>query len=110
MSVWVYADDQTSRSTVACNEERGLVLIDNACDGLDLFTLPDHKWAEHLPTGARTIHFPLGVAFAESGTVAVGGSDCGLVHVFDLERMESWHLRHGARGLVQKVVVRLSSQ
>lgn len=84
-------------------------MIDNASDGLDLFSLPNDQWLKHFPTGNWSFRFPMQVAFAESSSVVVGGSDHGLVYVFDVEDGEEIdRLRHGTRGLVQCVAVSVS--
>lgn len=94
-----------SRTTVARNEKSGHLLVDNAYDGFDLFSLPDHTWLKHFPTAVRTFHCPVQVAFAEDGTAIVGGSDCGVVYVFNLdEGTELARLRH-ATCFVPKVTV-----
>lgn len=92
---------------VASDEINGHLLIDNACDGLDLFSLPDHKWLKHFPIGFRVARLPSQVAFAEHGKLAVCGSDHGVVRLFKVEDGgEIRPLRHGSPGLINRVAVR----
>lgn len=93
--------------TVAVDEDKGHLLIDNACDGLDLFSLPDHKWLKHFAIGFRVARLPLQVAFAEQGNVAVCGSDHGVVRLFNVDDgTEMRRLYHGSPGLINRIAVR----
>lgn len=92
--------------SVAFDSDDEYLLIDNADDGIDVFSFPNPVWLRHIATGPRSIRYGIPVAFGEQSTVVVSGSDAGLVRVFRLtDGQELCSLRHNARGLVQYVQV-----
>lgn len=94
---------------VAFDSKDDYFLIDNASDGVDLFSLLDPTLIRHFPTGTRSVRYAVQVAFGEQGGIVVSGSDCGLVYVFRLEDgQEICSLRHKWRGMVQCVTVSVS--
>lgn len=93
--------------SVAFDTEDAYFLIDNADDGIDLFSLPDAAFIRHFPVDARSVRYGMQVAFGEQGAVIVSGSDSGRVHVFRLsDGLKICTLRHNARSIVQCVTVR----
>ena len=59
------------------------------------------------PTGTPIKRFPKQVAFGEDDTVVVGGSDHGVIYVFDRKTGDVLDtIIHSRRGLVQTVTVR----
>jgi WD40 repeat protein len=69
--------------------------------------LDNAAYIRTLPTGTPQKLFPQQVAFGENGKVVVGGSDHGIVYVFDRQTGTPLQvLHHADRGLVQTVTVR----
>ena len=60
-------------------------VVDNAFDGFDLYQLDKGKahLLRNFPTGTPTMRTPKQVTFCEEGRVVVGGSDHGVMYVFD---------------------------
>lgn len=87
--------------SVAFDSDDEYLLIDNADDGIDLYSFPNPVWLRHIATGPRLIRYGIPVAFGEQGNVVVSGSDIGLVRVFSLaDGQEICSLRHSAHGIV----------
>lgn len=80
--------------------------MDNATDGFDVYHLESGNFIRNLPTGSPTKRFPKQVAFGEDSKVIVGGSDHGVVYVFDRKTgVLLDHLHHAKGGMVQAVAV-----
>ncbi|KAG2358556.1 hypothetical protein BDR07DRAFT_1379317 [Suillus spraguei] len=74
----------------AVYSKRGVFIVDNATDGFTLYRLEGDV--------------PKQVAFGEEGKVVVGGSDHGLVYIFDRKTGETLEtLHHADTGLVQTI-------
>lgn len=58
-------------------------MVDNAHDGFNLHDLEDAGYVRTFFAGVPSRQLPRQVAFAEKGKVVVGGSDQGVVYVFD---------------------------
>ncbi|KAI5981092.1 WD40-repeat-containing domain protein [Pisolithus marmoratus] len=81
-------------------------VIDNAVNGFSLHRIEDGVCTRTYDTNPRK-GFPKQVAIAEGGSMVVGGSDDGLVYVFDKATSELVQtLRHSTNGRVQTVTVR----
>jgi hypothetical protein len=79
-------------------------VVDNGTDGFDLHALDNSMYVRTLPTGIPIKKLPKQVAFGENSTVVVGGSDHGIVYVFERESGKLLHsLRHADKGMVQTV-------
>jgi hypothetical protein len=73
------------------------MLVDNIQHGFDLYRWDRTSIVRSFDTGVRRLWIKE-VVFAESATLAVAGSDCGEVHIFEVatgEKLQS--LRHGKR-------------
>lgn len=91
---------------MAINHDRGYFSVDNVNNGFSLYLLEDAKFVREYPTGPPTKRFPKQVEFGEDGRVLVGGSDHGIIYVFDRKTgMIVDVLRHEENGLSQAVVV-----
>ncbi|KDQ30230.1 hypothetical protein PLEOSDRAFT_1101234 [Pleurotus ostreatus PC15] len=62
---------------------RGLIVFDNSIEGYSLHALGDGRPVRQYPTGTPKWTFPRQVIFGENGRVIVGGSENGVVYVFD---------------------------
>jgi hypothetical protein len=87
--------------------QRNQLVIDNVRNGFNLHQLDNGACIWTLPTGNPKKLFPQQVAFGEDCKVIVGGSDHGIVYVFDRKTGTPLQvLHHADRGLVQTVTVR----
>jgi hypothetical protein len=81
-------------------------VIDNVTNGFDLHDLNSGSLVQTFKTSDITRREPKQVVFAEDSRIVVGGSDHGIVYVFDrrtgaiLEK-----LPHANKGLVQTITV-----
>jgi hypothetical protein len=99
-------DQSCTRGCVEVCHERGIFVVDNVTSGYELYGLEE---AEFLRSYATTVEKQVirGVAFGEDSRVVVGGSDKGLVYVFDRQTgVVLDTLPHAKRGLVQTIAVR----
>ncbi|KAG2745111.1 hypothetical protein P692DRAFT_20742804 [Suillus brevipes Sb2] len=68
----------------AVYQKRGVFVIDNAIDGFTLFRLEgEGESVRTFATNVPSMSVPKQVAFGEEGKVVIGGSDNGLVYIFD---------------------------
>ena len=82
-------------------------VVDNVTDGFDLHQNDDSAFVRTFYTGTATRRVPKQVAFAEDSRVIVGGSDHGVVYVFDRRSGKLLDLlQHAKNGLVQTITVR----
>lgn len=94
------------RGGVGFDGSQKYFVLDNVCDGLDLYALDDYSWLKTFRTTRPLFRKPFQVAFVERGTVAVVGSDQGLVHLFDVDGgLCIGTLRHNRGGLMQALAV-----
>jgi hypothetical protein len=80
--------------------------VDNVNNGFNLHQLDSGSFVRNYPTGKPNKRFPRQAAFGEDGKVVVGGSDHGVVYVFNRRtgsRLDI--LRHANAGLVQTIAV-----
>ncbi|TFK59710.1 WD40 repeat-like protein [Pluteus cervinus] len=109
------ADGQVIRSFEASGSEmgcaaisfrRGQFVVDNVLDGFDLYDFGTGKFVRSLRTGRAKKKWPKQIAFAEDSRVVVGGSDHGVIYVFERKTGEVLdELRHASQGLAQAVSV-----
>ncbi|KAG1901222.1 WD40-repeat-containing domain protein [Suillus fuscotomentosus] len=87
--------------------KRGVFVVDNATDGFTLYRLEGTgEPVRTFATGLPNVSVPKQVAFREEGKVVVGGSDHGLVYIFERKTgqiIETLH--HADAGLVQTISV-----
>ena len=90
----------------AVSDGRNTFVVDNATDGFDLYRLDTGCFILNFSTGVPTKRYPKQVEFGEDCRVVVGGSDHGVVYVFDRKTGAVLDvLRHAERGLVQTITV-----
>lgn len=91
------------------HSKRGVFVVDNATDGFTLYRLEgDGEPVRTFATAVPSMSVPKQVAFGEEGKVVVGGSDNGLVYVFDRKTgdiIETLHHADTDTGLVQTISV-----
>lgn len=71
------------RGAAAFDTSRGLIAFDNSIEGYSLHALGNGRPVRQYPTGTPKWTFPRQVMFGENGRVLVGGSENGVVYVFD---------------------------
>ena len=85
---------------------RGLCVIDNVGCGFDLYRMDSGTFVRGLVTREPSKTYPKAVAFADNSRVIVGGSDHGLVYIFERKTGKLIRsLRHAKNGGVQTVAV-----
>ncbi|KAG2123445.1 WD40-repeat-containing domain protein [Suillus clintonianus] len=93
----------------AVHSKRGVFVVDNATDSFTLYRLEgDGEPVRTFATAVPSMSVPKQVAFGEEGKVVVGGSDNGLVYVFDRKTgqiLETLHHGDTDAGLVQTISV-----
>lgn len=91
----------------AVYQKRGIFVVDNATDGFTLYRLEGKgEPVRTFATAVPSISVPKQVAFGEEGKIVVGGSDNGLVYIFDRKTGDILEtLRHADAGLVQTITV-----
>ncbi|KAG1837941.1 hypothetical protein F4604DRAFT_1692017 [Suillus subluteus] len=89
----------------AVYSKQGVFIVDNATDGFTLYRLEgDGEPVRTFATGLPSMSVPKQVAFGEEGKVVVGGSDHGLVYIFDRKTGQTLEtLHHTDTGLVQTI-------
>ncbi|KAG2120414.1 uncharacterized protein F5147DRAFT_562352, partial [Suillus discolor] len=91
----------------AVNQKRGVFVVDNATDGFTLYRLVgDEEPVRTFITAPPSISVSKQVAFGAEGRLVVGGSDNGLVYIFERKTgklLETLH--HSNAGLVQTIAV-----
>lgn len=84
------------------------MVIDNIEDGYDLYDTDRGTFLRTFPTGTPLQFLPRHVAFAKKSKAIAGGSDHGVVYVFDHKTGTPLDiLQCSGNGLVQTVVVSL---
>ncbi|EPQ50208.1 WD40 repeat-like protein [Gloeophyllum trabeum ATCC 11539] len=68
---------------VAVSSKRRQYVLDNGMDGFDVRDLENNAHVVRLPTDRVKVSRPKQVAFANDDTLVVGGSDHGVIYVFD---------------------------
>jgi outer membrane protein assembly factor BamB len=100
------SDQCRSRGNVAVCNERGVFVVDNVVNGYELYQLERGEFARCYFTNVER-RVRRRVAFGEDSRVVVGGSDRGIVYVFDRQTGEMLDtLPHAKKGLVQTIAVR----
>jgi hypothetical protein len=85
---------------------RNLFVIDNTIDGFNLYHLDDASYIRNFHTGNPIKNVAKQVAFGEDDRIIVGGSDHGVVYVFDRKSGSPLGvLQHAKDGQVQTVTV-----
>jgi len=103
-------DNNKCRGGAAVNCARNQFIVDSIVNGFNLHQLDDGHWKLNFPTGKPLRKLPRQLAFGEDAKIVVGGSDHGVVYVFDKRTGTPHHiLRHQERGLVQTITVCIAS-
>jgi len=86
--------------------EHRLCVIDNVNNGFDIYKIDSRNFVRTLITRDPIKTYPKGVAFANHSQAIVGGSDHGLVYIFERKSGRViTTLRHGKAEGVQTVTV-----
>ncbi|KAF9470790.1 hypothetical protein BDN70DRAFT_648297 [Pholiota conissans] len=94
----------------AIDLERRICVVDNVGKGFDIYKLDSGKFVKTLTTRDPMKTYPKGVAFADEYHAIVGGSDHGLVYIFDRKTGQAiTTLKHGGDGGVETIAVSLST-
>jgi hypothetical protein len=92
------------RGSAAVDCLRNEVAIDNVLNGFDVHHLDTGAWKRAFSTRDSTRKFPKQVAFGEMRQVVVGGSDHGVVYVFNQKTAAVVQiLQHSDQKMVQMV-------
>jgi hypothetical protein len=98
--------DAKCRGSAAVNCAKNEVVVDSVINGFDIYQLDNGTWKRNFTIGHSSRKMPKQVVFGEGSKVVVGGSDHGVVYVFDRKTTSSIQvLRHSDRGMVQAVTV-----
>lgn len=82
-------------------------MIDNVRDGFDLYDIESGCLLKTFNTHHVRDRRSRRVAFGENDGVVVGGSECGVVYVFDTQSGGALDVLHHARGVqVHSITVR----
>ena len=85
---------------------RGLCVIDNVGCGFDLYKMDSGTFVRGLVTREPSKTYPKAVTFADNSRAIVGGSDHGLIYIFERKTGKLIQsLRHAKNGGVQTVAV-----
>lgn len=85
-----------------------MLVVDSVMNGFNLHRLENGACLRNFPLPSREMYSPNQVALVENLKVVVGGSDHGIVYVFDRETGTAIDtLRHPTGGMVQTVTVSL---
>lgn len=88
------------------NLKRRECVIDSVGSGFELYTLDSGHFLRSFKTREALKTYPKGVAFANSGDAVVGGSDHGLVYIFDVHTGNVLKkIRHCKDGGVETIAV-----
>ncbi|PPQ82202.1 hypothetical protein CVT26_009573 [Gymnopilus dilepis] len=91
-------------------QETGNILVDNMRNGFDLYPHNRNHPSRHFPVPATKMYVKAGV-FGERGTIAVCGSDHGMVYVFGLaDSKPKQTLLHGSGTDLVQVIETSSAQ
>ncbi|KAG1761266.1 WD40-repeat-containing domain protein [Suillus occidentalis] len=92
----------------AVNQKRGVFVVDNATDGFTLYRLGgDEEPVRTFVTAPPSVSVPKQVAFGAEGRLVVGGSDNGLVYIFERKTGKLLETLHQSdAGLVQTIATR----
>jgi DNA-binding beta-propeller fold protein YncE len=90
----------------AALSKTGQFVVDTCSGGFNLHEIEDGTYVRSFPTATPIRRHPKQVAFGERGHVVVGGSDHGIVYVFDrMTGNKMVELKAAEQGMVQTVTV-----
>ncbi|KIM34831.1 hypothetical protein M413DRAFT_32993 [Hebeloma cylindrosporum] len=91
----------------AVDLSKRMVVVDNLSDGMDLYNLDTAEYMETFLTRRTSANvFPKSVAFANQSRAVVGGSDHGIVYIFDRKSGHVIHsLKYAKKGGVETLAV-----
>jgi hypothetical protein len=84
--------------------------MDNVSNGFDIYKLECGTFVKTLVTKEAVKTYPKGVAFADKSRLVIGGSDPGLVYIFERKTGRVLKkLKHTRGGGVETIGVRIFS-
>ena len=90
----------------AAVSKTGQFIVDTCSGRFNLHDIEDGAYVQTFPTGTPIRRHPKQAAFGEKGHIIVGGSDHGIVYVFDqMTGNKMVELRVAEQGMVQTVAV-----
>jgi hypothetical protein len=90
----------------AVDVARKICVVDNVGTGFNIYKMDSGILVRTLETGRAKKTFPKGVAFADNSRAVVGGSDHGLVYIFERKSGQVLKtLRHSKSGGVETISV-----
>jgi hypothetical protein len=106
MSDWHLSVLFLHSSHTAISMKKKQFVVDNGTDGFDLHWLEDGVYVHTMSTGIPLKQVPKQVVFGEDSCIVAGGSDHGVVYIFDRESGRPLEvLHHADKGLVQTIEV-----
>lgn len=85
---------------------RGLCVVDNVGSGFDLYKMDSGNFVRSLVTREPSKTYPKAVTFANNSQVIIGGSDHGLIYIFERKTGKLIQsLRHAKHGGVQTIAL-----
>jgi len=96
-----------SSGNAAVDLSKRMVVVDNVSDGMDIYNLDTAEYmATFLTKRTSAKVFPKTVAFANQSRAVVGGSDHGIVYIFDRKTSHVIHsLEYAKQGGVETLAV-----
>ena len=87
-------------------DRNGQFIVNTCAGGFNLHEIDDCEYVRNFPTGTPIRRHPKQMTFGKKGQVVVGGSDHGIVYVFDrMTGNKLDKLKVAERGMVQTVAV-----
>ena len=97
-----------NRGHATLNNKNGQFVVDTGTGGFNLHETEDCAFVRNFATGTPIKRHPKQVKFGEKGQVVIGGSDHGIVYVFDrMTGNKLAELKAAEQGMVQTVTVSL---
>lgn len=94
------------RGNAAVDLERRLCVVDNVGDGFDIYKLDSGSYVKTLSTKDPLKTYPKGVTFAAHSYAVVGGSDHGIVYIFERKTGKIIKtLKHAKKGGAETIAV-----
>jgi hypothetical protein len=92
----------------AVDLSKRIVVIDNVADGMDIYNIDTAEYImTFLTKNTSAKVFPKAVAFANGSRAVVGGSDHGILYIFDRQTSHVIHsLEYAKEGGVETLAVR----
>ena len=96
----------TNRGNAAVDIDRRLCVVDNLENGFDLYQMDSGVFVKTFVTKDVVKTHPKCVAFGDRSRLVIGGSDHGLVYIFEQKTGQVIKtLKHASRGGVETIAV-----